>query len=116
MFTAGGGAAFGEPAVLVNLVGEGEAQYTRRLLSGENSTNGSFVACRGDHAYAATSIGRTMQVLTIFIFAFTCQQNIFAICDELVDGTMERVGKVIGKCGAMRESGCYCSPCKCVPR
>ena len=58
--------------------------------------NSSYVPCRGDHAYAATSVGRTMQVLTIFIFAFTCQQNIFSICDELKNPTMVRVGKVIG--------------------
>lgn len=37
-----------------------------------------------------------MQVLTVFIFAFTCQQNIFSICDELKTPTMARVGKVIG--------------------
>lgn len=58
--------------------------------------NSSYVPCRGDHSYGSTSGSRTMQVLTIFIFAFTCQQNIFSICDELKEPTMKRVGKVIG--------------------
>ena len=54
------------------------------------------LTCPASDAYLATTFVETLEVLTIFIFAFTCQQNVFAICDELKDATSVRVGKVIG--------------------
>ena len=37
----------------------------------------------------------TVSVLTVFIFGFTCQQNVFAITNELKDPTPPRVNSVI---------------------
>ncbi|KAJ3098712.1 hypothetical protein HDU97_003771 [Phlyctochytrium planicorne] len=36
-----------------------------------------------------------LKTVPIFVFAFTCHQNIFAVHNELVDNTVERVGSVI---------------------
>ncbi|KAJ3407450.1 hypothetical protein HDV05_005411 [Chytridiales sp. JEL 0842] len=38
---------------------------------------------------------RFFTTLPIFVFAFTCHQNIFSIYNELIDNTFKRIGKVI---------------------
>eukprot|EP00622_Pseudochattonella_farcimen_P000142 FR734582.1.p1 GENE.FR734582.1~~FR734582.1.p1 ORF type:complete len:346 (+),score=50.95 FR734582.1:117-1040(+) len=38
----------------------------------------------------------TVKVLTVFIFGYTCQQNVFAITNEIATPTRERVDSVIG--------------------
>jgi amino acid permease len=39
---------------------------------------------------------KIFKVLTIFVFGFTCHQNIFSIYNELIDPTPKRIGAVIG--------------------
>eukprot|EP00040_Diaphanoeca_grandis_P032519 m.197163 g.197163 ORF g.197163 m.197163 type:complete len:461 (-) comp32650_c0_seq1:84-1466(-) len=46
--------------------------------------------------HGSTSMFRTMRVFTIYIFSFTCQQNIFAVWSELKNGSVRAVDKVIG--------------------
>jgi len=50
--------------------------------------------CVGDKPLTS-NLGDTMSVLAVFIFSFTCHQNIFSVCNELVDNTQPRVNKVI---------------------
>jgi amino acid permease len=50
--------------------------------------------CRGDAVLVTTSFG-TLKILSIFIFGYTCHQNIFTICNELHDFTLPRVNTVI---------------------
>ncbi|CAM9509908.1 unnamed protein product [Chrysoparadoxa australica] len=45
--------------------------------------------------YSVGSPVETLQVLSIFVFSFTCHQNIFTICNELNDPTRQRVDHVI---------------------
>eukprot|EP00039_Didymoeca_costata_P029630 m.25593 g.25593 ORF g.25593 m.25593 type:complete len:490 (-) comp7719_c0_seq1:1991-3460(-) len=59
------------------------------------SGNESSAVCKGKTDYFVTDIMQTFNVLTIFFFAFACQQNMFGICDELKDSTPKRVWKVI---------------------
>jgi amino acid permease len=42
-----------------------------------------------------TDFTRTIQVLTIFIFSFTCQQNIFSVVNEIKSHSQRRVDMVI---------------------
>lgn len=44
---------------------------------------------------AATVDAHTFQVLSIFVFGFTCQQNIFAVTNEIEHPTQTRVNTVI---------------------
>ncbi len=51
-------------------------------------------ACVGDHNLF-TSMDRTINVFAVFVFAFTCQQNIFSIVNEIKDHTQSKVNKVV---------------------
>ena len=42
-----------------------------------------------------TSVGKTLANMSIFIFAFTCHQNIFSVVSELNPSTMYRIDKVV---------------------
>lgn len=53
-----------------------------------------FPDCRGGHHLARMDLD-SLKVFSIFIFAFTCHQNIFSICNELKDATIDRVNTVI---------------------
>ena len=50
--------------------------------------------CVGDRSLLVLS-GDTARKLTVFVFAFTCAQNIFPICNELQDFSLQRVDRVI---------------------
>jgi amino acid permease len=50
--------------------------------------------CKGDTPLT-TNMSDTISVLAVFIFSFTCHQNIFSVCNELQDNTQARVNKVI---------------------
>ena len=50
--------------------------------------------CKGS-IYATTDWGKTLSTLPIFIFSFTCHQNIFSVVSELNPNTILRVDKVI---------------------
>jgi amino acid permease len=55
--------------------------------------------CRGDVIPVASSVRGVMRVLSIFVFAYTCHQNIFPICNEMggIRGaTPRRIGACIG--------------------
>eukprot|EP00038_Savillea_parva_P029219 m.69584 g.69584 ORF g.69584 m.69584 type:complete len:517 (+) comp8595_c0_seq2:222-1772(+) len=54
------------------------------------------VPCRGEAHYASTDMTRTLRVLSIFVFSFTCQQNVFQLCSELSNPTIQRINRVIG--------------------
>lgn len=58
--------------------------------SGEDNT-----ACRGETNLVRFNFN-TMKVLSIFIFGFTCHQNIFSVCNEIRNFTVRRVNYVIG--------------------
>ena len=51
--------------------------------------------CVGEKSNFKTDMN-TLRVLSIFIFGFTCQQNIFAVVNELKQRTPSRVNSVIG--------------------
>jgi len=58
----------------------------------------SGYSCTHDCAHtsmAPESALDALEVFTIFIFGFTCHQNIFSVCNELQGCTTERVGTVI---------------------
>lgn len=55
----------------------------------------SVAECRGATHVATMHLG-TLKVLSIFIFGFTCHQNIFSACNELQNLTVPRINKVIG--------------------
>ena len=38
----------------------------------------------------------TVKTLTVYIFAFTCHQNIFSVCNEVRNFSLPKVNKVIG--------------------
>jgi amino acid permease len=57
--------------------------------------NGTEPECRGSSGYLSTTPIRTLKVFSIFVFAFTCQQNIFAVCSELRNATIARIDAVI---------------------
>eukprot|EP00602_Paraphysomonas_sp_CaronLab_P002598 CAMPEP_0185020326 /NCGR_PEP_ID=MMETSP1103-20130426/2919_1 /TAXON_ID=36769 /ORGANISM="Paraphysomonas bandaiensis, Strain Caron Lab Isolate" /LENGTH=453 /DNA_ID=CAMNT_0027551155 /DNA_START=88 /DNA_END=1449 /DNA_ORIENTATION=- len=50
--------------------------------------------CVGDKGNVTLTM-QTLRVLSIFVFGFTCQQNIFAVCNELRNRTPSRVNMVI---------------------
>jgi amino acid permease len=50
--------------------------------------------CRGDFV-PFTDAERTLKKMTVFIFSFTCHQNIFSIVNEIQDHTQSRVNGVI---------------------
>lgn len=50
--------------------------------------------CIGDKSFFSLTLD-TGRVFSIFIFGFTCQQNIFAVINELEDVSINRVDKVI---------------------
>ena len=50
----------------------------------------TLVACHGKREMF-TNVPQTLQKLPIFIFAFTCQQNIFPIVNEIQNRTMTRL-------------------------
>lgn len=50
--------------------------------------------CKGETSYFITSM-ETLRVLSIFIFGFTCQQNIFSVTNELSRPVIARVNIVI---------------------
>jgi len=60
----------------------------------ESESENDSSSCRGE-VVAFTTIPQTISKLPIFIFAFTCQQNIFPIVNELQNRTQERVNTVI---------------------
>jgi len=51
--------------------------------------------CVGDKGNFSLTM-QTLRVLSIFVFGFTCQQNIFPVCNELRNRTPARVNIVIG--------------------
>lgn len=53
----------------------------------------SSTACRGEWVLF-TDVPRTFQQLPIFIFSFTCQQNLFPIVNELSNRTIKRLAIV----------------------
>mmetsp|Transcript_8785 Transcript_8785/g.26492 ORF Transcript_8785/g.26492 Transcript_8785/m.26492 type:complete len:317 (-) Transcript_8785:1115-2065(-) len=61
------------------------------------ASNGTGAPCRGAANYASTQPSRTLRVFSIFVFAFTCQQNVFQLCSELKNATLARVDRVIGQ-------------------
>lgn len=66
--------------------------------SGEEGSAGSAAGadCHGETAVLPYSAHATLASLTLFIFGFTCHQNIFTICNEIRDNTERRVNAVIG--------------------
>jgi amino acid permease len=50
-------------------------------------------SCRGPPS--ARPDGSTLQVISVFVFSFTCQQNLFAMVNELHAPKLERVNRVI---------------------
>ncbi|CAN0183666.1 unnamed protein product, partial [Hapterophycus canaliculatus] len=52
------------------------------------------VICRHTHALARSATP-LLQTLPIFVFTFTCHQNIFTICNEIVRPTAARIDAVI---------------------
>jgi len=51
--------------------------------------------CRGP-TYLAVMNMDTVKTLTVYIFAFTCHQNIFSVCNEVRNFSLPKVNKVIG--------------------
>ncbi|OII70932.1 amino acid transporter [Cryptosporidium ubiquitum] len=45
--------------------------------------------------FSTFSLRRTLETFPILIFAFTCQQNIFTVSNELHDRTLNRLSKII---------------------
>eukprot|EP00039_Didymoeca_costata_P025825 m.14363 g.14363 ORF g.14363 m.14363 type:complete len:472 (+) comp5069_c0_seq1:255-1670(+) len=62
---------------------------------GANMTPGERHPCKGKDTELYESPEDTLKVLSIFVFAFTCQQNIFAVSDELKNPTIKRIDTVI---------------------
>lgn len=54
----------------------------------------SLPECHGSHSLARVDVS-TLKSISVFIFAFTCHQNIFSACNELKDLTVPRINKVI---------------------
>jgi amino acid permease len=50
--------------------------------------------CAGEQHLFVADTG-TLHVLSIYIFGYTCHQNIFSLCNELKDNTQKRVNTVI---------------------
>lgn len=50
--------------------------------------------CKGDVSNFVVNMD-TMRVFSIFVFGFTCQQNIFAVKNELIDPSPQRINTVI---------------------
>ena len=50
--------------------------------------------CKGSKPLTS-SFSDTLSVLAVFIFSFTCHQNIFSVCNELTSNSQPRVNKVI---------------------
>lgn len=50
--------------------------------------------CVGDKD-SFTSFESTMSNLAVFVFSFTCHQNIFSVCNEIKDRTQAKVNTVI---------------------
>lgn len=67
------------------------------LVPGLDQCAGRAADCRGDTTNFKMTTG-TLKVLSIFVFGFTCHQNIFAACNEISDFSMKRVDKVIYLC------------------
>ena len=53
-----------------------------------------FAVCKGE-VKAVTSFGSTMSNLAVFVFSFTCHQNIFSVCNEISNRTQTKVDSVI---------------------
>jgi len=53
--------------------------------------------CRGPTVWAKLDMG-TCKILAIFIFGFTCHQNIFSACNELRGFNIPRINRVIQGC------------------
>lgn len=49
-----------------------------------------------EEANLVGSVKTMLQTLPLFVFCFTCHQNIFTICDEIVRPTVARIDAVIG--------------------
>jgi amino acid permease len=57
---------------------------------------GSGRSCDKRHdVWAFGSVSAVLRVLSIFVFAFTCHQNIFSVCNEIKAPTQQRVNTVI---------------------
>lgn len=52
------------------------------------------ITCHGDTSYFNVSL-QTLKISTIFIFGYTCHQNIFSVCNELKQSTQQRIDYVI---------------------
>jgi hypothetical protein len=61
--------------------------------------------CTGERSLVVFN-GSTARKLTVFVFAYTCAQNIFPICNELKDFSVARtdVGPNPAALGCMHES------------
>lgn len=69
-----------------------------RIHSNADGIAGCWTGC----PFRAAVVRTPQQTLPIFVFCFTCHQNIFTICNEIVRPTPGRVDAVIGE--ANRES------------
>jgi amino acid permease len=57
---------------------------------------GSGRSCDKRHdVWAFGTVSQVLRVLSIFVFAFTCHQNIFSVCNEIKAPTQQRVNTVI---------------------
>jgi Amino acid permeases len=57
-------------------------------------TDQNIDSCKGE-TQMITNFDGTVQNLAIFVFSFTCHQNVFAITNELKKPTQKRVDRVI---------------------
>lgn len=59
-----------------------------------SATLSSQMPCDKDYQ-AFTGDVKSFSVLSLFVFAYICHQNIFLIFNELADNSMEQVNKVV---------------------
>lgn len=58
------------------------------------STDQTDLQCHGQRAWVVLD-GSSIRSLSIFVFAYTCQQNLFTLVNELKNPTQERIDSVI---------------------
>ncbi len=74
---------------------DGPVNMSMGMFNLEENVSSDDDTCRGE-TELVTDFGSTMKNLAIFVFSFTCHQNVFTIVNELKRPTQRRVDSVIG--------------------
>ncbi|CAN0462834.1 unnamed protein product [Laminaria digitata] len=92
--------------------GAAELPLTLQVVAAAAAGQGEEFALEGGRCFegsnAVGTVRTILQTLPIFVFCFTCHQNIFTICNEIVRPTPARVDMVI-VCSMMLATATYLS-------